>query len=103
MAGTKKRKGRGRRGSTSRRDAGSGPGSPRSIGAAALKASLLRILREVAEGQEFVVTKRGRQVARLTPVRPEANRPLLGRLKGFMRITGDIVNTDWSSEWNATR
>jgi prevent-host-death family protein len=104
VARSKKGQRPGRRGPKSGQRAGRGStGGPRSIGAAELKAHLLRLLREVAKGQELVITKRGVEVARLVPVTRQPARPLLGRFKGFARITGDIVNTDWSSEWNATR
>jgi len=48
----------------------------------------------------MVVTKRGRPVARLVPVRPETS-VIFGRLKGTGRIVGDILSTGASWEADA--
>ena len=53
--------------------------SARQIPAGEFKAKCLALLDEVAEtGQSVVVTKRGRPVARVSPVKTAASRPLLG-------------------------
>jgi len=58
----------------------------REIGAGEFKARCLALLDEVAEtGEEIVVTKRGKPVAKLTPI--ESAKPL----EGSVRILGDIV------------
>jgi prevent-host-death family protein len=46
-----------------------------SVGVRELRQNLSRYLREVKEGESFVVTERGREVARLTPSGP-ADSPL---------------------------
>lgn len=52
---------------------------PRQIPAGVFKAKCLALLDEVAEtGRSVVVTKRGRPVARVSPVKASAPRPLLG-------------------------
>jgi prevent-host-death family protein len=51
----------------------------RRIPAGEFKAKCLALLDEVSEtGQSVVVTKRGRPVARVSPVKASATRPLLG-------------------------
>ena len=70
---------------------------PTSIPAGEFKARCLALLDRVAEtGQELVVTKRGRPVARLLPV--EAPRPL----KGSVVWEGDLVSPI-GEEWGADR
>jgi prevent-host-death family protein len=70
---------------------------PKSIPAGEFKARCLALLDRVAEtGQELVVTKRGRPVARLLPV--EAPRPL----KGSVVWEGDLVSPI-EEEWGADR
>ena len=70
---------------------------PDSIPAGEFKARCLALLDRVAEtGEELVVTKRGRPVARLLPV--EAPRPL----KGSVVWEGDLVSPI-EEEWAANR
>lgn len=58
----------------------------------------LSILDEVHE-EGIVITKRGRPVAKLTPIRAESG-TLLGALKGKVTIKGDILSTGvaWHAE-----
>jgi antitoxin (DNA-binding transcriptional repressor) of toxin-antitoxin stability system len=42
-------------------------------------------------GGEYIITKRGTPVARLVPV-PRERRPLLGSMKGTVKVTGDIIS-----------
>lgn len=53
-----------------------------------------------ASGGEIVITKRGRPVARLVPVVPDARGGLFGRLSGSMRIQGDLVSS-LDEKWDA--
>jgi prevent-host-death family protein len=77
--------------------------SPRSINASEFKARCLRVLDEVqATRTEVVITKRGKPVARLGPIGP-ARGSLRGAWKGMVRIRGDIVHVDWSSDFEAVR
>jgi prevent-host-death family protein len=68
------------------------------IGAAEFKARCLSILDHVGV-DGIVITKRGRPVAELVPIRPEpAN--LIGALKGKLEIKGSILSTGvkWVAE-----
>jgi prevent-host-death family protein len=65
---------------------------PETISAAEFKAKCLDLMDTVAAtGASIVVTKRGRPVARLSPVRARRG-PGLGFMKGRIRIVGDIVS-----------
>ncbi len=70
----------------------------RSVPAGEFKAKCLALLDEVAEtGQEVVVTKRGRAVARVAPIEPAKVRSL----KGSVLRETDIVSplgADWDAE-----
>jgi prevent-host-death family protein len=72
-----------------------------SIAAAAFKTKCLALLDEVQhEQKEIVITKRGKPVAKLVPVRPTSP-PVFGRMKGTIEILGDIVGPtgeDWDAE-----
>lgn len=71
------------------------------IAAGVFKTQCLALLDEVdRERKEIVVTKRGRPVARLVPVRPEPA-DIFRRLKGTGRIVGDILSTGESWEADA--
>jgi prevent-host-death family protein len=83
----------------------------RKIAAGEFKARCLRILDEVREeGVEYIVTKRGKQVARvssLTAGKKKAGPPRIPRGYGSMRgtglILGDIVSPvadpdDWTAD-----
>ena len=66
---------------------------PKTISAAKLKARCLELMDTVAAtGASVVVTKRGRPVARLSPVRARRASGL-GFMKGRLRILGDIVSS----------
>ena len=72
-------------------EAGPAPGIQREISAGEFKARCLAIMDEVrAGGGEYIITKRGTPVAKLVPVRLE-RRPLLGSMKGTVKVLGDIV------------
>jgi prevent-host-death family protein len=69
------------------------------IPAGEFKAKCLRLLDEVGqEHKEFIVTKRGKPVARLVPVKPEKRDPF-GGLEGTAKTLGDIINLD--EPWEA--
>lgn len=71
------------------------------ISAAKFKATCLELMDEVERtGTTVVVTKRGRAVARLVPVRVKV-KSARGLLKGRVRILGDIVapiDVIWNAE-----
>jgi prevent-host-death family protein len=61
---------------------------PREVGAYAAKTHLSALLRRVERGEQFIITKYGRAVARLVPVphaTPERRREAIGRLKEFAK------------------
>ena len=72
----------------------------KTIGAGEFKAKCLHLIDEVAEQRApLVITKRGKPVAKLVPI---DNEPvsLFGRMKGTVKILGDIVNGPLDeSEW----
>jgi prevent-host-death family protein len=53
-------------------------------------------------GHELVVTKHGSPIARVVPV-TTPRRALRGLMKGEMEIVGDIVQADFSNDWEANR
>jgi prevent-host-death family protein len=61
------------------------------IAAAKFKEQCLSILDEVDE-DGIVITKRGKPVAKLIPIRAESA-SLIGSLKGKVKIKGDILST----------
>ena len=64
----------------------------KTMGAGAFKTHCLALLDEVQErGEEIVVTKRGKPVARVGPVEREKPESIFGFLKGKARVVGDIV------------
>jgi prevent-host-death family protein len=81
------------------------------IAAGEFKARCLRILDEVQDGGvEYIVTKRGRAVARVSSPgsskKPQANAPLVpkgyGCMRGKIRVIGDILSPVMDpSEWTA--
>ena len=62
----------------------------RTMTASEFRAKCLKLMDEVAEtGQEIVITKRGRPVAKLRPLRRGRGAPF-GRYRDQIRILGDI-------------
>jgi prevent-host-death family protein len=71
----------------------------RQIPAGEFKAKCLALLDEVAQtGHSVVVTKRGRPVARVSPVKPSDIRPLLGSVLKERDLIAPI-----DESWNADR
>jgi prevent-host-death family protein len=69
------------------------------IPASRFKATCLALLDRV-DADGIVITKRGRPVARLLPIR-STSAELIGRLKGKVRVKGDTLST--GLRWNAER
>jgi prevent-host-death family protein len=70
------------------------------IAAGEFKAKCLHLLDEVQQTRkEIVITKRGRAVARLLPVEEDVP-SIFGRMKGTIRILGDIVGPT-GEKWEA--
>jgi prevent-host-death family protein len=69
----------------------------RQIAAAKFKEQCLALLDEV-DDEGIVITKRGKPVAKLIPMRVESA-SLIGSLKSKIRIRGDILTT--GAKWDA--
>lgn len=69
------------------------PKQANTIPAGQFKARCLALMDHVDRtGEEVIVTKHDRPVAKLVPMRaPAEPRPLFGRSKGRLRVVGDIV------------
>ena len=71
----------------------------RYVAAAEFKANCLRLMDEVAQQRRpIIITKRGKPVAKLVPVVPEAI-DLFGRMAGSTKICGDILNPIEDAGW----
>ena len=71
------------------------------IPATEFKAKCLKLMDRVAKTHEsIVVTKRGKPVAKLTPVDEAPEQELFGYMAGTMEIAGDIVSPI-KQEWSA--
>ena len=69
------------------------------VGVAEFKARCLELLDGVgSRGDEITVTKRGKPIAQIGPVRAEVP-DLKGMLAGRMKILGDLVNFNAGDEW----
>ena len=82
------------------------PNGPRTIKASEFKAKCLKLMDEVAEnGEEIVITKNGKPVAKLTAYR-ERPKTLFGIDKGRLEILGDIISpidVEWEAEVDPER
>lgn len=64
--------------------------SARQIAAGQFKAKCLGLIDEVHEtGQELIITKRGKPMAKVIPFEQATVDSLFGRLKGIVEIVGD--------------
>jgi prevent-host-death family protein len=73
----------------------------REVTATEAKAKLLSLLDEVEHGEEVVITRRGRTIARLTPAR--GSKPPMGMFKGIawtVDPNDDLYST--GEEWELT-
>ena len=70
----------------------------KTISASEFKAKCLQIFDELgAEG--IVVEKRGKPIAKVTPIGTADNSGLIGSMKGLIKVSGDIFST--GVKWNA--
>ncbi len=67
------------------------------IPAAKFKEQCLSLLERVGE-EGIVITKRGKPVAKLIPIRTESAE-LIGKLKGHLKVKGDVFST--GLKWHA--
>ena len=73
------------------------------VGVADFKARCLELLNGVGtRGDEIIITKRGKPIAQIGPIRPEVPE-LKGMYAGQMKIVGDIVNFNLADDWEAAR
>lgn len=74
------------------------------VGATEFKAKCLELMDRVAErGESYVITKRGKPVARLVPAEEKAQGSILGALRGLASQTGDLVSPVFPSAWDTSR
>ncbi len=72
----------------------------KSIAAGEFKTRCLTLMEDVRSTREtIVITKRGKPVAKLVPADEE--RKFIGRLKGVIRVVGDIESP--SDDWESSR
>jgi len=71
------------------------------VGATEFKARCLELMDRVAAKREsYVITKRGRPVAKLVPADAPRRRSVFGCMAGQMEIVGDIDEPVWSeAQW----
>ena len=75
------------------------PAQKQTVGVAEFKARCLELLDGVGtRGDELIITKRGKPIAHIGPIRPEVPE-LKGMYAGRMKIVGDIVNFNLADEW----
>ncbi|MDE0133079.1 MAG: type II toxin-antitoxin system Phd/YefM family antitoxin [bacterium] len=71
------------------------------MSATEFRARCYRLMDEVAEtGEEIVITKRGKPVAQLRPIRP-VRKSMFGRDRDIIKILGDIeapIDVEWDAE-----
>jgi prevent-host-death family protein len=60
------------------------------IGAFDAKTRLPELLKKVSRGQAYVITRRGKPLAELRPVKARRRAPHFGSLKGRIRISPDF-------------
>lgn len=76
------------------------------IKASEFKARCLKLMDEVANsGEEIVITKNGKPVAKLAPYRKRSE-SWFGRDRGKIRILGDVISPvemEWEAESNPDR
>jgi antitoxin (DNA-binding transcriptional repressor) of toxin-antitoxin stability system len=77
----------------------------RTMPAGQFKQTCLRLLDEVGEsGEPIVITKRGKAVAQLAPVKPGRAEDWLGGMRDRGEIRGDLVYpASEPDEWEALR
>ena len=72
----------------------------KTIPAGQFKAKCLQIMDEVgATGESVIVTKRGRPVAKLVPIRDADPSSIFGCMRDSARIVGDITVSPWQEEF----
>jgi prevent-host-death family protein len=76
----------------------------RTISISEFKAKALALIAETAKkGREYIVTKNGVPVAKVSPIKPIKVGSRRGSLKGLAEIRGDIVHFDTSEDWEVLK
>lgn len=70
----------------------------RAISASEANQRFSQMLRDVRQGQAFVVMSRGRPVARMTPVDDRAGAPAIENLLGFLETLPIRQGGDWTRD-----
>jgi len=79
------------------------PAQKHTVGVADFKARCLELLEGVGtRGDEIIITKRGKPIAQIGPIRSDVPE-LKGMFAGKMKIIGDIINITAPDEWEAMR
>lgn len=69
------------------------------VAATEFKARCLELMDRVAEGREtYVITKRGRPVAKLVPADPPRKKSVFGCMVDQMELVGDLDKPLWTEE-----
>ena len=69
------------------------------VAATEFKAKCLELMDRVAERREtYVITKRGKPVAKLVPADPPRRKSIFGCMADQMEIVGDIEKPLWTEE-----
>jgi prevent-host-death family protein len=72
----------------------------RQVRAAEFKATCLKLMDQVEEtGEEIIITKRNRPVAKLAPIRGEGLRPFVGRSRGVISVSREDLMAPISEDW----
>jgi prevent-host-death family protein len=75
-------------------------GARRRVGAGEFKATCLKLMDEVEEtGEEIIITKRNRPVAKLVPAGGEALRPFVGRSRGMISVSREDLMAPIGEDW----
>lgn len=72
----------------------------RRVGAGEFKATCLKLMDEVEEtGEEIIITKRNRPVAKLVPASREGLRPFVGRSRGVISVSREDLMAPIGEDW----
>ena len=72
----------------------------KTMGISEFKAKCIRVVKDVnRHKQPLLLTIRGVPVATVEPIKSQTGKRVLGSMKGSMKICGDIVNSDFSNNW----
>lgn len=85
-----------------RSESGHSPASHgrRRVGAGEFKATCLKLMDEVEEtGEEIIITKRNRPVAKLVPASREGLRPFVGRSRGIISASREDLMAPIGEDW----